>query len=62
MPIGAWVLHEACSQTARWCAELPAEAPLSVAVNLSARQLDDPELGLDRRLGAHRDAPRSRRC
>jgi diguanylate cyclase (GGDEF)-like protein len=44
VPIGAWVLHEACSQTARWCAELPAEAPLSVAVNLSARQLNDPEL------------------
>jgi diguanylate cyclase (GGDEF)-like protein len=44
VPIGAWVLHEACSQTARWCAELPPESPLSVAVNLSARQLIDPEL------------------
>ncbi len=44
VPIGAWVLHEACSQTARWCAELPDDAPLSVAVNLSARQLNDPEL------------------
>jgi len=44
VPIGAWVLHEACSQTARWCAELPQESPLSVAVNLSARQLNDPEL------------------
>jgi diguanylate cyclase (GGDEF)-like protein len=44
VPIGAWVLHEACSQTARWCAELPKESPLSIAVNLSARQLNDPEL------------------
>jgi len=44
VPIGAWVLHEACSQTARWCAELPDAPPLSVAVNLSARQLNDPEL------------------
>ncbi len=44
VPIGAWVLHEACSQTARWCAELPTDSPLSVAVNLSARQLNDPEL------------------
>ena len=44
VPIGSWVLHEACSQTARWCAELPHESPLSVAVNLSARQLTDPEL------------------
>jgi diguanylate cyclase (GGDEF)-like protein len=42
--IGSWVLHEACSQTARWCAELPHESPLSIAVNLSARQLTDPEL------------------
>jgi diguanylate cyclase (GGDEF)-like protein len=44
VPIGAWVLHEACSQTARWCAELPHKSPLSIAVNLSARQLNDPEL------------------
>jgi diguanylate cyclase (GGDEF)-like protein len=44
VPIGSWVLHEACSQTARWCAELPDEAPLGVAVNLSARQLTDPDL------------------
>jgi diguanylate cyclase (GGDEF)-like protein len=44
VPIGAWVLHEACSQTARWCAELPHQSPLSIAVNLSARQLNDPEL------------------
>ena len=44
VPIGAWVLHEACSQTARWCAELPTESPLSIAVNLSARQLNDPDL------------------
>jgi diguanylate cyclase (GGDEF)-like protein len=44
VPIGSWVLHEACSQTARWRAELPAEAPLFVAVNLSARQLVDPDL------------------
>lgn len=44
VPMGAWVLHEACSQTARWCAELPHESPLSISVNLSARQLTDPEL------------------
>ncbi|MDQ1462214.1 MAG: hypothetical protein QOI08_3698, partial [Actinomycetota bacterium] len=44
VPIGAWVLHEACSQTARWCAELPQQSPLSIAVNLSARQLNDPEM------------------
>jgi len=36
VPIGEWVLHEACRQTARWLqAGLP---PLVVAVNLSAMQ------------------------
>lgn len=44
VPIGSWVLHEACSQTARWCAESPEASPLGVAVNLSARQLTDPDL------------------
>jgi diguanylate cyclase (GGDEF)-like protein len=44
VPIGSWVLHEACSQTARWCAEMPDEPPLALAVNLSARQLTDPDL------------------
>jgi len=37
VPVGEWVLHEACAQAGRWrAAGLP---PLRVAVNLSARQL-----------------------
>jgi EAL domain-containing protein (putative c-di-GMP-specific phosphodiesterase class I) len=36
--IGEWVLHEACRAAASWQPEPPTE-PLSVAVNLSARQL-----------------------
>lgn len=36
VPIGAWVLQEACAQAARWQAE--GLKPLRVAVNLSARQ------------------------
>lgn len=39
--IGAWVLETACEQAARWAA---AGAPLRIAVNVSARQLDDPQL------------------
>jgi diguanylate cyclase (GGDEF)-like protein len=44
VPIGAWVLQEACAQAARWAAESPDEKSLTVAVNLSARQLADPDL------------------
>ena len=42
VPIGKWVLHEACRQNARWrAAGLP---PISIAVNLSARQFHEPGL------------------
>jgi diguanylate cyclase (GGDEF)-like protein len=44
IPIGAWVLHEACRQAVRWRAHLGAKAPAPIAVNLSARQLAIPEL------------------
>ncbi len=42
VPIGEWVLREACRQTAIWRKSgLP---DLRVAVNLSARQMQEPEL------------------
>jgi diguanylate cyclase (GGDEF)-like protein len=44
VPIGAFVLQEACAQAARWAAESNDEPPLTVSVNLSARQLADAEL------------------
>jgi diguanylate cyclase (GGDEF)-like protein len=44
VPIGAWVLQEACAQAARWSAESPDAPNLTVSVNLSARQLSDPDL------------------
>ena len=46
IPIGRWVVDEACRQLAVWNAELPPGAtPLSLAVNLSKRQLShDPAL------------------
>ncbi|MFK7920123.1 MAG: GNAT family N-acetyltransferase [Ilumatobacter sp.] len=44
VPIGRWVLNEACNQVMRWRKEHPDTAPKSVAVNLSVRQLHDPKL------------------
>jgi EAL domain-containing protein (putative c-di-GMP-specific phosphodiesterase class I) len=42
LPIGRWVLRSACEQAMAWQREgLP---PVPVAVNLSPRQLGDPEL------------------
>jgi diguanylate cyclase (GGDEF)-like protein len=44
VPIGRWVIEQACRQAASWQRLRPDSAPVSVAVNLSARQLADPEL------------------
>jgi diguanylate cyclase (GGDEF)-like protein len=43
VPIGEWVLREACRQAARWN-ERRAGRPLTVSVNLSAVQLDQGNL------------------
>jgi diguanylate cyclase (GGDEF)-like protein len=40
VPIDRWVLGEACRQGAEW----NAERPLAISVNLSARQLQQPDL------------------
>ena len=47
VPIGRWVLREACQQLSRWQRQMPRTAPRSVSVNLSARQLHDPDLVKD---------------
>jgi diguanylate cyclase (GGDEF)-like protein/PAS domain S-box-containing protein len=38
LPIGRWVLHEACRQAAEWRRSRPGAPPLSVSVNVSALQ------------------------
>nr|WP_308129593.1 EAL domain-containing protein [Actinoplanes polyasparticus] len=55
VPLGRWVLREACAQLARWRAESPAAAGLKVNVNLSARQFQYAGL-VDDVAGALRDA------
>jgi diguanylate cyclase (GGDEF)-like protein/PAS domain S-box-containing protein len=47
VPIGRWVLGQACAQAAAWHASMPAESPMTIAVNLSVRQLADPNLLAD---------------
>lgn len=42
IPIGEWVLLSACAQAASWLAA--GFSPFKISVNLSARQLSDPEL------------------
>jgi diguanylate cyclase (GGDEF)-like protein/PAS domain S-box-containing protein len=44
VPLGRWVLREACRQLAAWEAEHPAPEPRFVCVNLSARQFGDARL------------------
>jgi EAL domain-containing protein (putative c-di-GMP-specific phosphodiesterase class I) len=39
VPLGAWILAEACAQAMRWRSTLGAAAPRTVSVNVSARQL-----------------------
>jgi diguanylate cyclase (GGDEF)-like protein len=44
VPIGRWVLHEACRQTRLWQERCVAHQPLSISVNLSAKQVMQPDL------------------
>jgi diguanylate cyclase (GGDEF)-like protein/PAS domain S-box-containing protein len=44
VPIGEWVLREACSQLAAWRSAGTVDDDVRVAVNVSARQLSDPAL------------------
>ena len=44
VPIGLWVLREACTAMHRWHAEFPTEPPLEVSVNVSVRQFREPDL------------------
>ncbi|MEO8561498.1 MAG: EAL domain-containing protein [bacterium] len=44
VPMGNWVLREACHQLAAWQREHPSAADVSVSVNLSARQFVHPDL------------------
>jgi EAL domain-containing protein (putative c-di-GMP-specific phosphodiesterase class I) len=44
VPIGLWLLREACSQTRQWQDRYPMNPPLWISVNFSNRQLTQPDL------------------
>jgi diguanylate cyclase (GGDEF)-like protein len=46
LPLGRWILQEACAQLVRWAAQ-PAMAHVSLAVNVSARQFRHPDFVQD---------------
>jgi len=47
IPIGQWVLEQACQQARVWQRSTPTEPPLIVSVNLSVRQFRHPNLADD---------------
>jgi diguanylate cyclase (GGDEF)-like protein/PAS domain S-box-containing protein len=47
VPLGLWVLEEACRHAAAWQTLYPAKPPLQVSVNLSPRQFEHPDLLTD---------------
>jgi diguanylate cyclase (GGDEF)-like protein len=44
LPIGRWVLSEACERLRQWQRDYPSELPLTINVNLSRRQLLQADL------------------
>ena len=44
IPLGWWVLREACLQMRTWQVQFPVNPPLTISVNLSAKQFRQPEL------------------
>jgi diguanylate cyclase (GGDEF)-like protein/PAS domain S-box-containing protein len=44
VPLGQWILKEACHQLKQWQHHFPDHLPLSVSVNLSTRQFAQPDL------------------
>ncbi|MEY2420707.1 MAG: hypothetical protein QOI95_774 [Acidimicrobiaceae bacterium] len=47
VPIGRWVLEEACRQCQRWQEDYPTGVALAMNVNVSTRQLSDPDIVRD---------------
>ncbi|MEC4895766.1 MAG: EAL domain-containing protein [Oscillatoria sp. PMC 1051.18] len=44
VPIGKWVLHEACRRAKTWQEKFPRQQPLRMSINLSVQQLRETDL------------------
>jgi len=44
VPLGRWVMREACRQMSEWQRNHPQRPPLTISVNASSRELADPDL------------------
>ena len=44
IPIGGWVMEQACRQTRAWIDQFPDHPDLSISVNLSAKHFQQPDL------------------
>lgn len=53
LPIGQWVLEQACRQVKQWQESSPSNQPLVVSVNLSLKQFKHPRLAADIRRTLH---------
>jgi diguanylate cyclase (GGDEF)-like protein/PAS domain S-box-containing protein len=42
VPLGRWVLREACAQAHGWWKDLPEDHPMTIAINVAGKQLQDP--------------------
>lgn len=43
VPLGSWILQEACTQLQQWQAEFVTYPPLTMSVNISSRQISHPD-------------------
>ena len=44
IPVGWWGLEEGCGQLKKWQDMFPRDVPLTMAINISARQFEQPDL------------------
>ncbi|HEY9806284.1 MAG TPA: EAL domain-containing protein, partial [Candidatus Obscuribacterales bacterium] len=44
VPLGQWILQEACQQLRRWQDQFPFDPPLMISINLSGHQFTQPDL------------------